>query len=56
VPQCGYRQSGQIMQAVALLARNKILRAPRSSITWTAICRRTYLRIISAIQRAAKET
>jgi len=55
VPQCGYCQSGQIMQAAALLARNK---APtRKEIVEHMdgnICRcGTYLRIISAIQRAA---
>ncbi len=38
VPQCGYCQSGQIMQAAALLARNKKSdAATRSSSTWTAI-------------------
>ena len=58
VPQCGYCQSGQIMQAAALLARNK---APtRKQIVEHMdgnICRcGTYLRIISAIQRAAEES
>ena len=58
VPQCGYCQSGQIMQAAALLARNK---APtRKQIVEHMdgnICRcGTYLRIISAIQRAAGES
>jgi isoquinoline 1-oxidoreductase alpha subunit len=57
VPQCGYCQSGQIMQAAALLARTK---APtREQIVEYMdgnICRcGTYLRIISAIQRAARE-
>ena len=57
VPQCGYCQSGQIMQAAALLARNK---APtREEIVEHMdgnICRcGTYLHIISAIQRAARE-
>jgi isoquinoline 1-oxidoreductase alpha subunit len=57
VPQCGYCQSGQIMQAAALLARNK---APtREQIVEYMdgnICRcGTYLRIIGAIQRAARE-
>src|SRR5437763_5579510 len=57
VPQCGYCQSGQIMQAAALLARNK---APtREQIVEHMdgnICRcGTYLHIISAIQRAARE-
>ena len=57
VPQCGYCQSGQIMQAAELLATNK-------NPTWAQIvehmdgnlCRcGTCLRIISAIQRAARE-
>ena len=57
VPQCGYCQSGQIMQAAELLARNK---APtREDIVDHMdgnICRcGTYLKIISAIQRAARE-
>jgi isoquinoline 1-oxidoreductase subunit alpha len=57
VPQCGYCQSGQIMQAAELLARNK---APsREDIVVHMdgnICRcGTYLKIISAIQRAARE-
>ena len=57
VPQCGYCQSGQIMQAATLLARNK---APtREDIVEHMdgnICRcGTYLKIISAIQRAARE-
>jgi isoquinoline 1-oxidoreductase alpha subunit len=57
VPQCGYCQSGQIMQAAALLARNK---APtREQIVEHMdgnICRcGTYLHIIGAIQRAARE-
>ena len=57
VPQCGYCQSGQIMQAATLLARNN---APtREDIVEHMdgnICRcGTYLRIISAIQRAARE-
>jgi len=57
VPQCGYCQSGQIMQAAALLARNK--NPSRDQIVEHMngnICRcGTYLRIISAIQRAARE-
>jgi isoquinoline 1-oxidoreductase alpha subunit len=57
VPQCGYCQSGQIMQAADLLAHNK---APsREEIVEHMdgnICRcGTYLKIISAIQRAARE-
>jgi len=57
VPQCGYCQSGQIMQAAALLAVNK--NPTREEIVAHMdgnICRcGTYLRIISAIQRAARE-
>ncbi|WP_340117239.1 (2Fe-2S)-binding protein [Pelagibius sp. 7325] len=57
VPQCGYCQSGQIMQAAALLASNP---APtREEIVEHMdgnICRcGTYVRIVSAIQRAARE-
>jgi isoquinoline 1-oxidoreductase alpha subunit len=57
VPQCGYCQSGQIMQAAALLAKNK--QPTRDQIVTHMngnICRcGTYNRIISAIQRASKE-
>src|ERR1700730_11264652 len=57
VPQCGYCQSGQIMQAAALLARNR--NPSREDIVEHMdgnLCRcGTYLRIISAIQRAARE-
>jgi len=57
VPQCGYCQSGQIMQAATLIAKNK--NPSRDEIVEHMngnICRcGTYLRIISAIQRAARE-
>ena len=57
VPQCGYCQSGQIMQAAALLAKNK--QPTRDQIVKHMdgnICRcGTYNRIVAAIQRAAKE-
>jgi isoquinoline 1-oxidoreductase subunit alpha len=57
VPQCGYCQSGQIMQAAELLARNE--KPSREEIVEHMdgnICRcGTYLRIISAIERAARE-
>ena len=57
VPQCGYCQSGQIMQAAELLANNK--NPTREQIVQHMdgnICRcGTYLRIIAAIQRAARE-
>src|SRR5438105_7172530 len=57
VPQCGYCQSGQIMQAAALLSRNKS--PSRDEIVEHMdgnLCRcGTYLRIVRAIERAAKE-
>ena len=55
VPQCGYCQSGQIMRAAALLARNKApTRAEIVQEMRTNLCRcGTYLRIIRAIECAA---
>jgi isoquinoline 1-oxidoreductase subunit alpha len=57
VPQCGYCQSGQIMQAAELLAKNK--NPSRDEIVQHMngnICRcGTYPRIVRAIQRAARE-
>jgi isoquinoline 1-oxidoreductase alpha subunit len=57
VPQCGYCQSGQIMQAATLLEKNK--NPSREQIVRHMdgnICRcGTYQRIVRAIQRAAKE-
>jgi isoquinoline 1-oxidoreductase alpha subunit len=57
VPQCGYCQSGQIMQAATLLAVNN--HPSRDDIVEHMdgnVCRcGTYLRIISAIERAARE-
>ncbi len=57
VPQCGYCQSGQIMQAATLLAKKK--NPSRDEIVRHMdgnICRcGTYQRIVKAIQRAAKE-
>ena len=57
VPQCGYCQSGQIMQAATLLqsnpqpTRDEIVRHMNGNL-----CRcGTYTRIIAAIQRAAQE-
>ncbi|MDH3371805.1 MAG: (2Fe-2S)-binding protein [Gammaproteobacteria bacterium] len=57
VPQCGYCQSGQLMQAATLLesnanpTRDEIVRHMNG-----VICRcGTYTRIVAAIQRAAKE-
>ena len=57
VPQCGYCQSGQIMQAAALLARTK---APTDDDIDAAmagnICRcGTYQRIRTAIKAAAED-
>lgn len=57
VPQCGYCQSGQIMQAATLLAKNS--NPSREEIVEHMngnICRcGTYSRIVRAIQRAARE-
>ena len=57
VPQCGYCQSGQLMSAAALLAKNK--NPSRAEIVRQMngnICRcGTYNRIVRAIERAAKE-
>jgi isoquinoline 1-oxidoreductase alpha subunit len=57
VPQCGYCQSGQIMQAAELLAKNS--KPTRQQIIEHMdgnICRcGTYHRIIAAVERASKE-
>ena len=56
VPQCGYCQSGQIMQAAALLAANpnpsneQIVEAMNGNLCRCA----TYSRIVGAIKRAAE--
>jgi isoquinoline 1-oxidoreductase subunit alpha len=56
VPQCGYCQSGQIMQAAALLARNaspsdqEIVAGMNGNLCRCA----TYSRIVSAVKRAAQ--
>lgn len=57
VPQCGYCQSGQIMQAAALLANNPSpTRAEIVDHMDEVLCRcGTYGRIIRAIERAAAE-
>jgi isoquinoline 1-oxidoreductase alpha subunit len=57
VPQCGYCQSGQIMKAATLLAKNQNpTRQDIVSHMNTNLCRcGTYSRIIKAIQRAARE-
>jgi len=54
VPQCGYCQSGQIMAAVALLAKTSKPTDAEIDQAMTHICRcGTYLRIRKAIHRAA---
>ena len=57
VPQCGYCQSGQIMSAAALLARNPRPTRPEIVEHMSGnLCRcGTYQRIIRAIERAARE-
>jgi isoquinoline 1-oxidoreductase alpha subunit len=57
VPQCGYCQSGQIMSAAALLKENpKPTRAQIVEHMSANICRcGTYQRIVSAVERAARE-
>jgi isoquinoline 1-oxidoreductase alpha subunit len=55
VPQCGYCQSGQIMAAASLLARNKNPTDKDIDEAMTNICRcGTYNRIRAAIHTAAK--
>jgi len=57
VPQCGYCQSGQIMAAVALLAKNPKPSDDDINEAMTNICRcGTYDRIRSAIHVAAGQT
>lgn len=57
VAQCGYCQSGQLMQAAALLKSNpNPTREQIVEYMGGNICRcGTYVRVISAIQRAARE-
>ncbi len=55
VPQCGYCQSGQIMAAAALLARNPKPSESDINREITNICRcGTYQRIRAAVRRAAE--
>ena len=55
VPQCGYCQSGQIMAAAALLAKNKTPSDADIDTAMTNVCRcGTYQRIRAAIHTAAK--
>ena len=54
VPQCGYCQSGQIMAAAALLAKNAKPTDADIDAAMTNICRcGTYQRIRAAVHRAA---
>jgi isoquinoline 1-oxidoreductase alpha subunit len=54
VPQCGYCQSGQIMAAASLLAKNRAPSDADIDAAMTNICRcGTYQRIRAAIHRAA---
>jgi isoquinoline 1-oxidoreductase subunit alpha len=54
VPQCGYCQSGQIMAAAALLAKNKKPTDADIDAAMANICRcGTYQRIRAAVPRAA---
>lgn len=57
VPQCGYCQSGQIMQAVALLQDfPKPTDADIDAVMSGSLCRcMTYVRIRQAIKQAAAE-
>src|SRR5213594_3078316 len=56
VPQCGYCQSGQIMAAAALLAKNCSPSDADIDAAMTNICRcGTYQRIRAAVHRAAQE-
>jgi isoquinoline 1-oxidoreductase alpha subunit len=56
VPQCGYCQSGMIMSAVDLLARNPAPSREQIAAHMWNICRcGTYSRIAEAIARAAEE-
>ena len=54
VPQCGYCQSGQIMAAASLLAKNRKPTDADIDAAMTNICRcGTYQRIRAAVHRAA---
>ena len=55
VPQCGYCQSGQIMVAAALIAKNPKPTDAEIDAAMTNICRcGTYQRIRTAVHRAAE--
>ena len=54
VPQCGYCQSGQIMAAASLLAKNRRPSDADIDAAMTNVCRcGTYQRIRAAVHRAA---
>jgi isoquinoline 1-oxidoreductase alpha subunit len=57
VPQCGYCQTGQIMQAIAMLNNNKNPTDQDIDVVMSGnLCRcGTYPRIRAAIHQAAKE-
>jgi aerobic-type carbon monoxide dehydrogenase small subunit (CoxS/CutS family) len=56
VPQCGYCQSGQVLAAAALLAKNPKPSDADIDAAMTNICRcGTYQRIRRAVHRAAQE-
>ena len=56
VPQCGFCQSGQVMAATALLAKNRRPSDAEIDAAMTNICRcGTYQRIRKAVHRAARE-
>ena len=55
VPQCGYCQSGMLMAAAALLAKNRRPSDADIDATLTNLCRcGTYPRVRAAIQQVAK--
>ncbi|MBW8845882.1 MAG: (2Fe-2S)-binding protein [Burkholderiales bacterium] len=55
VPQCGYCQSGMLMAAAALLAKNKAPSDADIDAAMTNLCRcGTYPRVRAAIKQAAK--
>ena len=58
VPQCGYCQSGQIMQAAALLEQNpKPSREDIKAYMSPVMCRcGTYMRILKAVERASESS
>lgn len=56
VPQCGFCQSGQVMAATALLAKNRQPTDAEIDAAMTNICRcGTYQRIRKAVHRAGRE-